>query len=510
MGGTRLVATFRAGAVAAACVAVLLLGGAGRALAAGPCSGSAMYTAAHEDDTLLFQSPRLLEDVRANKCVLTVFLTAGDAGKGAKYWEGRETGAEAGYAEMAGVANDWSGSTLSAGGHSIHLETLKGQPGVSIAYLRLPDGGVNGEGFPLYGNQSLKKLWNSGNGNVPPSLASLKTVDETDTYSYSGLIATLTALIESFGPREIVTQNYEQMSLVGADHSDHVATGKFTQLAQSGYAAGHLFIGYQGYEVLAEPANVSGPLLAAKEAAFFAYTPFDEACGVDEDCEGPPYTEWLPRQWPLKVKPESTPGAVAGPAQAILPGAVGKLNGSGSFDPGGAPLQYEWTQTGGPKVTLSDPAATSPSFASPPTPTTLTFSLTVSNGTKSSLPSTVTVTVANPPPPPQPGPVPGPSGPSGPPAPVVVKLSRHKVQLPLGKKSKFLVQVTAPSDASVSCRGGLPKGARCRVTAGRNVVVEGSKSVRKAGIFQLTVHVVGAEADATRRLTVVFARQNRR
>ena len=86
MTGSRL--STAAGAVVI-CLAALLVGGAARVVAAGPCTGAVIYIAAHQDDTLLFQSPALLEDVRANKCVRTVFTTAGDAGKAAKYWEGR-------------------------------------------------------------------------------------------------------------------------------------------------------------------------------------------------------------------------------------------------------------------------------------------------------------------------------------------------------------------------------------------------------------------------------------
>ena len=61
------------------------------------------------------------------------------------------------------------------------------------------------------------------------------------------------------------------------------------------------------------------------------------------------------------------------------------LDGSRSGDFDGDALTYEWTQVGGPSVTLSDAGAAQPTFTSPSvsSPTTLTFSLTVSDGTTS-------------------------------------------------------------------------------------------------------------------------------
>jgi LmbE family N-acetylglucosaminyl deacetylase len=512
MGGSRFSSSAIVGAALAA--AALLLGGVAPASAAGPCSGAVMYIAAHEDDTLLFQSPDLLEDVRANKCVRTVFTTAGDAGKtgeGGKYWKGREAGAQAGYAEMAGVANTWAGSTLTANGHSIHLETLNGQPGISIAYLRLPDGGPDGKGFPLPGGgPSLTKLWRDGHGEMP-AIAEISPLDGAAGYTYEGLVNTLEALVEGFGAQTIATQSYPN-PLVGIDHSDHVVTGKFVRVAQESYAPAHLLIGYEGYETyippLAEqPANISGELLTGKQEAFAAYTPHDEACGTDEDCEASPYPQWLERQY--VAAEESTPGAVVGQAQSVVPGAAVKLDGSASFDPGGLPLQYEWKQTAGPKVTLSGATTATPSFTAPATPTTLTFALVVENGTRESLPAGVTITVANPPSPPPPNQGSGSGEPpfKAPPKGIVVKkLSREKLRLVVGRKSRNLIKVIAPSKSAVKCRGTLPKGARCKVTADKDIVIEGSKSVKKAGTFHLVIYVAGGAGAFLRPLTVVFRR----
>jgi MYXO-CTERM domain-containing protein len=75
------------------------------------------------------------------------------------------------------------------------------------------------------------------------------------------------------------------------------------------------------------------------------------------------------------------------------------LSGAGSFDPdfsAGGVLTYEWKQTGGPAVTLSDATAVAPSFpANVSANTVYTFQLVVSDGTDVSLPKTTQVAVVN-------------------------------------------------------------------------------------------------------------------
>ncbi len=100
------------------------------------------------------------------------------------------------------------------------------------------------------------------------------------------------------------------------------------------------------------------------------------------------------------------PVARAGPDQAVPSGASVMHDGSTSTDPNGLSLSYAWTAPAG--ITLSNPAATKPTFTAPSLapglpPAILAFSLVVSDGQASSAPSSVTVTV-NPPAPPNPPP----------------------------------------------------------------------------------------------------------
>ncbi len=76
------------------------------------------------------------------------------------------------------------------------------------------------------------------------------------------------------------------------------------------------------------------------------------------------------------------PTADAGPDQTVDEGATVTLNGSNSSDPDDGIASYQWTQTAGTTVTLSDATAVQPTFTSPnvgPGGVALTFELTVTD-----------------------------------------------------------------------------------------------------------------------------------
>jgi hypothetical protein len=104
----------------------------------------------------------------------------------------------------------------------------------------------------------------------------------------------------------------------------------------------------------------------------------------------------------VNAPPNTAPTAAAGPDQTIASGAGVTLDGSASSaNDAGQTLTYAWTQTAGPAVTLSNATAAGPTFTAPviapgPTPATLTFSLTVSDGVDTSVADTVTITVTPP------------------------------------------------------------------------------------------------------------------
>ena len=76
------------------------------------------------------------------------------------------------------------------------------------------------------------------------------------------------------------------------------------------------------------------------------------------------------------------PKADAGPDQNVVEGDTATLDGSGSTDPKAGDLSYQWEQTGGPIVVLSDPTEEQPTFTAPDVDqngASLTFQLTVTD-----------------------------------------------------------------------------------------------------------------------------------
>ena len=260
------------------------------------CGGGKVNVVAHQDDDLLFLSPDLLQDVRAGGCVTTIYLTAGDAGRGAEYWGAREDGERAAYAEMYAATNEWNNDALFVNGHVISSSTLAARPGIRLVFMRLPDGGVDGRGF---GRAGLQRLWSG-------TASSLASVDSANTYSRDDLVLTLRALLRSASPQVVRAMDFRPApyGFGSGDHSDHVATAYLTETALGdGNAVLKGYLGYLG--VAAGPENVEDPLLRAKTDAFTAYAKYDSAvpCKSVHECGNPrtggSYSDWLSRQYSI-------------------------------------------------------------------------------------------------------------------------------------------------------------------------------------------------------------------
>lgn len=259
--------------------------------------GNSMYVAAHPDDSLLFQSPSILQNIQSNFSVLTVHLTAGDNGLRKRYWRQREAGIEAAYAQMACVDNNWTRKILVIANHSITCNTLTARPNLTVIFLRLPDGGYpDGVGTSRYRFQSLGKLWLGSDSNIT-------AVDGSTSYGKQDLIETLAALMNSFQPSFIAAHDFVN-TFGDGDHMDHYAAAKFSRAGHNLYALPHSFVGYLGYPSESLPANVSGELLAKKQTIFYTYGGFDSLAGSNATSSlVTSYASWLQREY--KVGSES-------------------------------------------------------------------------------------------------------------------------------------------------------------------------------------------------------------
>jgi LmbE family N-acetylglucosaminyl deacetylase len=227
---------------------------------------------AHQDDDLLFVNPDISADIAGKRCMVTVFATAGDAGKGRVYWRGREKGAMAAYASMAGAASNWVSDTVMVNGVSLTKVSLVGRP-ISLIFMRLPDG----HGYAMHNFEAMHNLYKG-------SQSTIHAIDGSAVYTRASLTATLAALMDTYRPDVIRTLDY-----VGAygdgDHGDHHSAAYFTLAAHEAYAAPHRLFGYQGYAAVKKPVNLSGAVRDTKMRHFMAYGDHDDhVCRTRRTC----------------------------------------------------------------------------------------------------------------------------------------------------------------------------------------------------------------------------------
>jgi len=255
---------------------------------------------AHQDDDLLFMNPDLLHDIKAGRCIRTVYITAGDNGSGKFYWLNREQGSEAAYSYMTGLTNIWVERTVELNDHEfITVANPRGNTKISLIFMHLPDGNQGGNGFPSSNFESLAKLW--GNNFKP-----LQSVDGQSSYTYDDLVNALVTLMSIYNPAEIRTQS-TLISRMYPDHSDHMAVGRFVKIAYQKYEiqqfGGEVTIPlkyYIGYPIHALSANVSGADLTVKENAWLNYAEYDgDVCQSAKQCLAPGnvYGIYLQRQY---------------------------------------------------------------------------------------------------------------------------------------------------------------------------------------------------------------------
>ena len=268
-----------------------------------------MNVIAHEDDDLLFMNPDTAKAISDGKCVQTVYITAGDGGNNKSYWLSRQEGAEAAYSQMLGLHEKalWQNQIISFGPKQFAtVARLYNNPKVSLIFFNLPDGNLHGQGFKDTSRTSIRKLYHG-------SVEKLSSVDGQSEFTKDQLVEALYTLMLKSRPTEIRTQSSEvHPEIVIQDHSDHITTAQFADLAYTKYVdrfyAGQRsvpFEHYRGYGIKQLGSNLSPEETKTKEDAFFAYSQFDPAtCTSEDQCyqQHTNYYYYLSRQY-LESRP---------------------------------------------------------------------------------------------------------------------------------------------------------------------------------------------------------------
>jgi hypothetical protein len=136
------------------------------------------------------------------------------------------------------------------------------------------------------------------------------------------------------------------------EHTDPAITG----VAGGGIQIVAHFGGFYDVQFHCSPGTVTGPFPGP-----FTFT----------------FTDPAPTFASTPILVDGGPTAKGGPDQTVAEGALVTLDGTGSSDPDGDPLTYNWTQVSGSAVTLSGADTATPSFTAPAGPATLEFQLEV-------------------------------------------------------------------------------------------------------------------------------------
>jgi LmbE family N-acetylglucosaminyl deacetylase len=349
---------------------------------AATCSATTVNIVAHEDDDLLFLNPDVQADIDASRCVRTVYVTAGDGGDDSGYYFlGRENGERAAYAQMARVANVWNESTanVSVGGKVFPLRTvtLSGNDRVSLMFLRLPDGNIDGNGFAASGFVSIEKL-QSG------AISSIAARDGSATYSYSELVGALTAVVNGMRPDTLRIQNFLGTPGNG-DHSDHLSVAKLAAQASTAAIPVHTVVGYEDYAIAYYSVNLSKAQTTKKQNTLLSYAKFDPGvCQTATACNQNEFGQYFKRRYVIGSFPSG--GVVTTSTTTIVPTTIAPTT--------AAPTTIAPTTTAAPTTTSAPTTSTTSTILTSTTSTTAAPVPTTMQPTTSSSTTTIVSTTA--------------------------------------------------------------------------------------------------------------------
>jgi hypothetical protein len=234
-----------------------------------------LYLVAHADDWQIFQAPNTFNDVKLGDRVLIVHASASDAGRTDGYWQAREEGAKASVRWMVGSAPEtqaWITVCSQVLCHNIFTWTYGP---VSVAFLRVPDGGGEGadqcgsfgSGTPAYNCNSLSRLRDTGRA--------LPAVDQSTTYaSWPDFYGTVLGLADYFRlPRTQMTwlnaPEFDR-TLNPGDHPDHLAVGDVARELQLHVGTWHAAY-FVGNHIAQRPVNLTQEFHDIKMGLYYSY-----------------------------------------------------------------------------------------------------------------------------------------------------------------------------------------------------------------------------------------------
>jgi LmbE family N-acetylglucosaminyl deacetylase len=244
---------------------------------------------AHSDDDLLFVNPDIQPAIASGLPVRLVVLTADEFNGAPEAGLSREKlaaqlreGTRRAYASLAGVTSSWHKETIVVAQRTLEVDTLIPAPQIQLYWLSLPDGGDS-----LH-EEALPKLWQDPGYVTDTIVPTGGPVTQVQQYDGERVYLVLVGLLDLFQPTIIRIQDPSPDGRFPGDHSDHVATAAFAQLAVRTYegptATGlSLLTRYRCYNSDSSPANVPNALLAPKTAGYQQYKALDPLTGGEYD-----------------------------------------------------------------------------------------------------------------------------------------------------------------------------------------------------------------------------------
>ena len=247
------------------------------------------YIVAHADDWQLFMQPNVYNDIVASgKKVVFIITTAGDAGVGETFWSAREEGLKSSIRFCVCPREVATESTAIKvfNEHPLNCWSLNN---VTSYFLRLPDGNLDGSGFPANNYHSLTRFKSQ-------EIHYITAVDNSTGYAnWHDFHTILEAIIlnESDGISNIGVHYLDPDSDSNpGDHKDHAATGEAIQEMTTISTLRQTL--YMGYSVGGRNSNLDPSNLFWKTGMFAAYEKaVYDLCGYSTLKEGiSTYMKW--------------------------------------------------------------------------------------------------------------------------------------------------------------------------------------------------------------------------